>query len=567
MTDNTFLKKISAAAMSVAFVIAAASAVDVYAAQNIDIHPVCASRYSEAYEAYLKGDLEISESSGVGIAPYSISGKILEPSGSLPSSYRTQTTGVRSQGGRNTCWAFSGTGTLEAFLSSESKGMNDLSEEHLAWWATAFYQNDTGVGWLYRNFAPGGYSFTYSGYYTSWEGPKLESDIPYNQSSFPENMHSCDNAFNVTGIKYIHNDITSIKTAIYNYGAVATSYNNGSGYGINRKCYYSDKVVSVFSGHAVTVIGWDDNYSVENFNEDNRPPADGAWLAKNSWGVSSGDNGYLWISYYDLYVFNSNTWGENVAFTSAKTANPYDKIYQNETYGAIYYTYLSDSNGNNLPCLTFANVFDFDDQHKYLDSVVFQSLNENSKYTVYYIPVENSKPVNDKSRWTYLGEGIIDCAGYIRVNTKGALIPSGIGAIGVEIDGTSVNDYASIGVDEWMTNKKGEYIFKPRSKKGDSFVLTNNNVYDLMDIYAANNDDIGGTLVIKAIATTNIIGDVDGDGESTVSDALLTLRQSVHLENFDTEQLINADVDYDDTITASDALLILRRSVDIISDY
>ena len=275
----------------------------------------------------------------------------------------------------------------------------------------------------------------------------------------------------------------------------------------------------------------------------------------------------MWISYYDLYVFNSNTWGENVAFTSAKTANPYDKIYQNETYGAIYYTYLSDSNGNNLPCLTFANVFDFDDQHKYLDSVVFQSLNENSKYTVYYIPVENSKPVNDKSRWTYLGEGIIDCAGYIRVNTKGALIPSGIGAIGVEIDGTSVNDYASIGVDEWMTNKKGEYIFKPRSKKGDSFVLTNNNVYDLMDIYAANNDDIGGTLVIKAIATTNIIGDVDGDGESTVSYALLTLRQSVHLENFDTEQLINADVDYDDTITASDALLILRRSVDIISDY
>ena len=38
------------------------------------------------------------------------------------------------------------------------------------------------------------------------------------------------------------------------------------------------------SNHTVTIIGWDDNYPKENFLAEHQPPADGAWLAKNSWG-------------------------------------------------------------------------------------------------------------------------------------------------------------------------------------------------------------------------------------------------------------------------------------------
>ena len=567
MSEKLFLKTILTSVISAALIISAAADANAQIKEEVPVQAVLAGEYTDTYKAYLKGEVEVAKDSGVGIAPFAVSGKVYQPSESLPSSYKTTTTEIRNQGSNNTCWAFSGIGTLEAFLSKDDKGLNDLSEQHLSWWATVFYNDDNGTGWLNRTLAPGGYSMISAGYFASWQGPKLESDLPYKGSTYPEGMKDYANAYNVTGIEYVNNDISSIKTAIMNYGAVATSYNNGSGYSSGRRCYYSDDVVTKFSGHAVTVIGWDDDYSVENFDEGKRPPADGAWLAKNSWGTSVADEGYTWISYYDRYVFDSSTWGENLVFTSVRTANPYDKMYQNENYGSTYYTYMIDEYGEALENVTFANVFDFDDEHKYLDSVVFQTLNENSEYNVYYIPVLGGKPVTDKSQWKHLGSGTVDSAGYIHVRTGGFVLPSGVGAIGVEVDGSAVNDYASIGVDEWLTNNQGKFIFKPDPNRGDSFIIAKGSAYDLLDVYENNDDDIGGTLVIKAITTTNIIGDVDGDGESTVVDSLLALRYSVNLESFDSDQEINADVNFDGSVDSFDALNILRKSVGLISEY
>lgn len=41
--------------------------------------------------------------------------------------------------------------------------------------------------------------------------------------------------------------------------------------------------------HLITIVGWDDTYEKENFSEDpaKQPPADGAWIVKNSWGNAS----------------------------------------------------------------------------------------------------------------------------------------------------------------------------------------------------------------------------------------------------------------------------------------
>ncbi len=96
----------------------------------------------------------------------------------------------------------------------------------------------------------------------------------------------------------------------------------------------------VGTSHMVTIVGWDDNYSRDNFltgtmqaigrdgeilTFDRTPPYDGAWLVKNSWG--SGEcsfpdmgmadwgivneagvhTGYFWLSYYDQSLLSAGS--------------------------------------------------------------------------------------------------------------------------------------------------------------------------------------------------------------------------------------------------------------------
>lgn len=68
---------------------------------------------------------------------------------------------------------------------------------------------------------------------------------------------------------------------------------------------------SVTANHADCVVGYDDNFPKEYFNDPNGTiGGDGAWLVKNSWGVKQEKNGevlatwgnagtgYFWLSYY-----------------------------------------------------------------------------------------------------------------------------------------------------------------------------------------------------------------------------------------------------------------------------
>lgn len=68
---------------------------------------------------------------------------------------------------------------------------------------------------------------------------------------------------------------------------------------------------SSYIDHAVSIVGWDDNFSKDRFPNivDNlgitgytKPQTDGAYLVLNSWGDDWGDDGYYWVSYEDYWI-------------------------------------------------------------------------------------------------------------------------------------------------------------------------------------------------------------------------------------------------------------------------
>ena len=55
----------------------------------------------------------------------------------------------------------------------------------------------------------------------------------------------------------------------------------------NSYCYIGNEKPN----HDSVIVGWDDNYSRENFNLD--LAGDGAFIFTNSWGEDFGDQGYF----------------------------------------------------------------------------------------------------------------------------------------------------------------------------------------------------------------------------------------------------------------------------------
>ncbi len=257
----------------------------------------------------------------------------------LPSAYRNPNLPtIRDQNPYGTCWAFTSTALAElSILQNESVWQAadmDLSELHLAYFTYHFVEDPLG-GTTGDNNAissendflnMGGNTYFAMNTYAGWRGAADEAVVPYENASpsmtLDESLAYQDaahlkNAYEINLLE----DPDAAKTLIRELGGVGIGYQDeGSCYNASYNSYYNATSVGS-GGHAVTVVGWDDNFPKENFNT--TAPGDGAWLIRNSWGLDEDSYyGYFWMSYYETTL-------DEEAYAFEFVSNQSDEYYDN----------------------------------------------------------------------------------------------------------------------------------------------------------------------------------------------------------------------------------------------
>ncbi|MEI8292492.1 MAG: autotransporter domain-containing protein, partial [bacterium] len=137
--------------------------------------------------------------------------------------------------------------------------------------------------------------------------------------------------------------VAVIKNALLSNGAVTTymnadgDFHTVSGAPVNTIQYFNSKNATAYSDHAVTIIGWNDTYTMTD--PKSSVTSTGAWLVQNSWGSTTWNNsdGTFWASYNDAVIGRSGV----ASFTLVNNAPYSTTVLQNELgpmdYSGNYY--------------------------------------------------------------------------------------------------------------------------------------------------------------------------------------------------------------------------------------
>ncbi|HBG69968.1 MAG: hypothetical protein A2W93_05605 [Bacteroidetes bacterium GWF2_43_63] len=243
----------------------------------------------------------------------------------LPVTYDLRTLGyvtsVKNQGGCGSCWTFATCASTESYWLHEGQGTYDLSEDNI--------NNCHDFDW---EPCEGGNAMISAAYVSRGGGMMTEASDPYNDFA-----GTCPTTINpikyISDVRYVSANDALIKQIIYDHGAVYTSYYSNDTYLSSNDTYYYSGTEA--PNHAVTLVGWDDTKVTAG--------GTGAWIVKNSWGTSWGENGYFYCSYNDSKI-NS----EVAYFPGFRNFSTGDKVLTYAKFGEVNDVGLGGSTGYGL---------------------------------------------------------------------------------------------------------------------------------------------------------------------------------------------------------------------------